>query len=177
MVGTKLHADDTPVPVLDPGRGRTKTGRLWSRCVTIAPPAAFYRYGPDRKGERPQAHLQAFTGVLQADADAGFAELHRKNRLLEATASPIAEGALTRIAALYEIEERARGRPPDERRHRAATGASAAVHRPVAGSCLRPLCRGLPKASYRRGRVPAPAQDLRHLRSGRLPEQALDRIA
>jgi transposase len=138
MAASKLHADDTPVPVLDPGRGRTKTGRLWvyvrddRPSGSQDPPAAFYRYSPDRKGERPREHLEPFSGVLQADAYAGFAELYRKNRIVEAacmaharrklheiyeaTASPIAEGALTRIAALYEIEDRARGRLPDERR-------------------------------------------------------------
>ena len=137
MAATKLHADDTPVPVLDPGRGRTKIGRLWvyvrddrpSGCDD--PAAAFYRYSPDRKGERPREHLSGFTGVLQADAYAGFAELYRRNRIVEAacwaharrkiydvhdaTASPIAADALERIAALYEIERRARGRPPSER--------------------------------------------------------------
>ena len=138
MAASKLHADDTPVPVLEPGRGRTKTGRIWvyvrddRPCGSEEPPAAFYRYSPDRKGERPQSHLEPFTGVLQADAYAGFDALYRKNRIVEAacwaharrkiydvhaaTASPIAEGALQRIAALYEIEDRARGRPPDERR-------------------------------------------------------------
>lgn len=138
MAASKLHADDTPVPVLDPGRGRAKTGRLWvyvrddRPSGSEDPPAAFYRYSPDRKGERPRSHLEPFTGVLQADAYAGFGELYRKNRIAEAacwaharrkiydiydaTASPIAQQALQRIAALYEIEDRARGRPPDERR-------------------------------------------------------------
>src|SRR5512132_1567935 len=63
MAADKLHADDTPVPVLDPGRGRTKTGRLWvylrddRPCAGAAPPAVLYRYSPDRKGEHPRAHL------------------------------------------------------------------------------------------------------------------------
>ena len=138
MAASKLHADDTPVPVLEPGRGRTKTGRIWvyvrddRPSGSDDPPAAFYRYSPDRKGERPQGHLEPFSGVLQADAYAGFGELYRKNQIVEAacwaharrkiydihaaTASSIAEHALQRIAALYEIEDRARGRPPDERR-------------------------------------------------------------
>ena len=123
--------------MLEPGRGRTKTGRLWvyvrddRPSGSAEPPAAFYRYSPDRKGERPREHLAPFAGVLQADAYAGFAELYATNRIAEAacwaharrkvyevheaTASPIAEAALARIAALYEIEQRARGRPPDER--------------------------------------------------------------
>ena len=68
-VGTqKLHADDTPVPVLDPGRGKTRTGRLWTYvrddrpAGSTDPPAVLFRYSPDRKGERPQAHLKHFKG-------------------------------------------------------------------------------------------------------------------
>ena len=70
----KLHADDTPVPVLLPGNKKTKTGRLWT-CVrddrnagsTLAP-AVWFAYSPDRKGIHPQTHLAGFSGVLQADA-------------------------------------------------------------------------------------------------------------
>jgi transposase len=77
----KLFADDTPIPVLDPGRGRTKTGRLWVYARDDRPwsgpepPAAVYFYSPDRKAERPAAHLQAFRGVLQVDGYAGFERL------------------------------------------------------------------------------------------------------
>jgi len=76
MGGATLHADDTPVPVLDPGRGKTKTGRLWVYVRDdrphggAAPPAAFYRYSPDRKGERPREHLKGFAGFLHADGGA-----------------------------------------------------------------------------------------------------------
>src|ERR1700684_4469971 len=68
----KLHGDDTPVPVLCPGRGTTKQGRLWTYvrddrpAGSTEPPAVYFRYSPDRKGERPQGHLASFTGVLQA---------------------------------------------------------------------------------------------------------------
>ena len=142
MGSAKLHADDTPVPVLDPGRGKTKTGRLWvyvrddRPCQGPAPPAAFYRYSPDRKGERPRAHLKDFTGVLQADGYAGFAELYAlkpdgSRRIVEAacwahvrrkffdihaaSGAPLAHEALERIRRLYAIEEEARGRPPGQR--------------------------------------------------------------
>ena len=80
--GAALHADDTPVPVLDPGRGRTKTGRLWtavrdeSPYGSTAPPAAFYLYSPDRKAERAHALLKGCRGHLHADAYAGFAGLY-----------------------------------------------------------------------------------------------------
>jgi transposase len=142
MGSAKLHADDTPVPVLDPGRGKTKTGRLWvyvrddRPCRGPAPPVAFYRYSPDRKGERPRAHLKNFSGVLQADGYAGFAELYALKpdgsyRVVEAacwahvrrkffdihaaSGAPLAHEALERIRRLYAIEEEARGQPPGQR--------------------------------------------------------------
>ncbi len=133
----KLHADDTPVPVLDPGRGRTKTGRLWTYvrddrpAGSQAPAAVFFRYSPDRRGERPREHLKGFSGILQADAYSGFGHLYEGGRILEAACwaharraffeihqandSPIAAEALERIGALYGIEEEIRGRVPEER--------------------------------------------------------------
>jgi transposase len=82
----KIHGDDTTVPVLSPGLGRTKTGRLWVYvrddrpfCGT-APPAAAYFYSPDRAGEHPAAHLSSFTGFLQADGYAGFEALYEARR-------------------------------------------------------------------------------------------------
>ena len=136
MAAQKLHADDTPVPVLDPGRGRTKTGRLWTYVrddrpgASEQPPAVLFRYSPDRRGEHPKAHLKPFTGILQADAYAGFGHLYGERvqeaacwaharrafyELHEANQSPIAAEALERIGVLYAIEAEIRGRPPDER--------------------------------------------------------------
>lgn len=137
MAGETLHADDTPVPVLDPGRGKTKTGRLWTYVRdergygSSTTPAVLFRYSPDRKGERPRAHLKGFNGVLHADAYAGFDGLYEGGRVTEAAcwahvrrkfhdvmttgASPIAEEALSRIGALYGIEEEIRGQKPGER--------------------------------------------------------------
>jgi transposase len=134
----KLHADDTPVPVLAPGTGKTKTGRLWTYVRDDRPagndaaPAVWFAYSPDRKGEHPQQHLRDFRGVLQADAYAGFNQLYANGRMQEAACwahvrrkfydlaqahgSPIAKEAIERIAALYAIESEIRGRPPDERR-------------------------------------------------------------
>ena len=83
MAGDRVHADDTVVPVLAPGLGRTRTARLWTYVRDDRPfggddpPAALYRYSPDRKGEHPRAHLNGFNGILQADAYAGYAELYR----------------------------------------------------------------------------------------------------
>ncbi|MBK3803382.1 transposase [Azospirillum brasilense] len=78
----KLHVDDTPVPVLAPGAGKTRTGRLWvyarddRACGDAAAPAALYRYTPDRKGEHPQRQLAGWRGALQADGYAGFNALY-----------------------------------------------------------------------------------------------------
>jgi transposase len=126
-----LFADDTPVPVLDPGRGRTKTGRLWVYARDQrpwdgpAPPAAIFVFAPDRKSERPAAHLQHFSGILHVDGYAGFERLRARGNVTlaacwihmrrnfyefyEATGSSIAAEALRRIAELYAIEERIRG--------------------------------------------------------------------
>jgi len=138
MCAEKLHADDTPVPVLSPGKGRTRTGRLWAYvrddrpCGGTDPPAVVYRYSPDRKAERPREHLRSFTGILQADAYSGFTPLYNSGEIVEAACwaharrkyydvyvadrSPIAGQALQRIGALYEIERQIRGCSPAERR-------------------------------------------------------------
>ncbi|MEK9721818.1 MAG: IS66 family transposase, partial [Quisquiliibacterium sp.] len=73
----KIFADETTAPVLDPGRGRTKTGQLWAYARDDRPwggsdpPAVAYVYAPDRKAERPRTHLAGFTGILQVDGYAG----------------------------------------------------------------------------------------------------------
>ena len=126
-----LFADDTPIPVLDPGRGRTKTGRLWVYAREQRPwsgpepPAAVYLYAPDRKAERPASHLEGFKGVLHVDGYAGFERLainsdvvlaacwaHARRKfyeVAEATGSPVAAEALRRIGELYVVEARVRG--------------------------------------------------------------------
>src|SRR5215471_13535799 len=138
MAAGKLHADDTRVPVLAPGQGKTKTGRLWTYvrddrpAGNTAAPAVWFAYSPDRGGEHPVRHLRTFRGALQADAYAGFNQLYKEDRIQEvacwahvrrkfydleqAHASPLAREALERIAALYAIEAEIRGRPPEERR-------------------------------------------------------------
>jgi len=138
IAASKLHADDTPVPVLAPGQGRTKTGRLWTYVRDDRPagdnaaPAVWFAYSPDRKGEHPAQHLEKFRGMLQADAYAGFNQLYENNRiehvacwahvrrhfydLEQAHSSPVAREALERIGALYRMEELIRGKPPEERR-------------------------------------------------------------
>jgi transposase len=138
MSAEKLHADDTPVPVLAPGNGKTKTGRLWTYvrddrpAGSATPPAVWFAYTPDRKGEHPKAHLKEFTGTLQADGYAGYDQVYEGGRIQEAGCmahvrrkfydlhvahnSPVAAEALERIGALYAIEKEIRGRSPAERR-------------------------------------------------------------
>lgn len=133
-----VHGDDTPIPVLAPGRGKTKTGRLWTYVRDERPaasqsaPAVWFTYTPDRKGEHPRKHLRDFTGVLQADGYTGFSKIYDSGRVLEAACwahvrrkfvdlhelhqSPVAAEVLDRIGALYAIEKEIRGRSPDERR-------------------------------------------------------------
>jgi transposase len=136
-----VFAGDTTLPVLDPGRGRTKTGRLWCYAVDNRPwcgpghPAAVDVYSEDRKGEHPASHRKGFHGLLQVDGYAGFGRLvgtaaddgprlafcwaHTRRKFYdihEATGSPFAAEALRRLAALYAIEADIRGKPADERR-------------------------------------------------------------
>ena len=133
-----LHVDDTPVPVLAPGTGKTKTGRLWVYVrderpfAGARPPAALFCYSADRKGAHPQAHLQDFRGVIHADGYSGFNQLFAGNRITEAacwahvrrkffdvhaaSGSPIAQEALNRIGDLYGVEKTITGSPPDHRR-------------------------------------------------------------
>ena len=138
----KIHGDDTPVPVLCPGRGTTRQGRLWTYvrddrpAGSTEPPAVWFAYSPDRKGEHPRRHLKHFTGILQADGYAGFDRLyndqdpqhpikeaacwaHVRRKFYDihvATDSPIASEALTRIGELYGIEAEIRGRSSEIRR-------------------------------------------------------------
>jgi transposase len=142
--GEIFHADDTTVPVLSPGLGKTATGRLWvivrdeRPWGSSVPPAVFYRYSPDRKGVHAEALLGDCRGFLHADGYAGFNALYRptdpggNGQLIEvacwshfrrklydvhhATASPIALEALERIAALFAIESSVNGCAPERRR-------------------------------------------------------------
>lgn len=136
----RVFADDTPLPTLERGRGRTRDGRLWVYAVDDrpwvgrGPPAVAYVYSANRKGEHPAVHLAGFRGVLQVDGFGGFKALrrsrtdgtvvlafcwaHLRRRFFEihaATQSPIASEALLRISALYAIEAAIRGRPAEHR--------------------------------------------------------------
>jgi transposase len=149
LAGEAIFADDTPVRMLAPGTGRTRTARLWTYARDerpwggSAPPAAWYRFSGDRKGQHPRDHLARFRGFMHADGYAGFEDLYRSGALREVArgalamvlgpradngslrrkfvdvhrsqASPIAEEAIRRIARLYAVEKEARGSPPDRR--------------------------------------------------------------
>jgi transposase len=138
LSAAKIHADDTPVPVLAPGNKKTKTGRLWTyvrderAAGENTAPAVWFAYSPDRKGEHPKQHLKNFKGALQADAYSGFHHLYGDGAIYEVAcwaharrkfhdihvvhASPITTEAIRRIGALYAIEEEVCGKPPELRR-------------------------------------------------------------
>ena len=152
MAAERVFADDTVLPVLDPGRGRTRTGRLWVYARDDRPwggndpPAVLYHYSPDRKAERPAAHLKTFSGILQVDGYPGFEPLaarddidlaacwaHTRRKFYDvhqATGSPIAAVVLNRIRDLYVIEGDIRG-------------ATAATRQSVRGRRSRPIIDAL----------------------------------
>jgi transposase len=141
MDSRKLHTNDTPIPVLAPGRKKMKTGRIWTyvrddcNSGSSDPPAASFAFSPDRQGKHPQQRLRHYHAVLQADAFAGYDRLfsaeHESGPLTEAacwaharrkihdvyisTQTTTAEEALKRICELYAVEEEIRGLPTAER--------------------------------------------------------------
>jgi transposase len=133
----RLFADETTAPVLDPGRGRTKTGQLWAYARDDRPwggddpPMVAYVYAADRKAERPEAHLGDFAGILQVDGYGGYAALARRRQQIRlafcwahvrrkffelADSSPVAAEVLRRIASLYAVEDEVRGEAAEQRR-------------------------------------------------------------
>ena len=138
LEGDAIHTDDTVVPVQAPGLKRTKKGRIWAHVRderpwgSAIPPAAFYKYSPDRRGEHPQSHLKDYEGFLHVDGFSGYDKLFARGKakevgclahirrkffdIYEATCSPLAEKALKWIAELYRIEREINARPPDVRR-------------------------------------------------------------
>ncbi|KUT77659.1 transposase, partial [Escherichia coli] len=137
----KVHADDIPVPVQEPGSGKTRTARLWvyvrddRNAGSQMPPAVWFAYSPNRQGKHPEQHLRPFRGILQADAFTGYDRLfsaereggaltevacwaHARRKIHDvyiSSKSATAEEALKRISELYAIEDEIRGLPESER--------------------------------------------------------------
>src|SRR5215213_813452 len=138
----RLFADETTLPVLDPGRGQVKKGFAWAIARDDRPwgggdpPAVVFRFAPGRGAEHAEALLAGYTGILQCDGYAAYKNLaapkgggdsatlvfcwsHVRRGfydLAKKKTAPIAEEALRRIAALYAIEAEVRGKLPDLRR-------------------------------------------------------------
>ena len=137
MAGQAIFADDTPVAMLALGSGKTQTARLWAYgrderpWGSTIPPASWYQFSSDRKGQHPKDHLPDYTGWMHADGYAGFEDIYRSGEIREvaclahvrrkfvdvhkAQGSAIADEAITRIAQLYAVEKAARGLVPDQR--------------------------------------------------------------
>ncbi len=137
LAGQAIFADDTPVKMLEPGTGKTATARLWAYgrderpWGSRIPPASWYQFSPDRKGQHPKDHLAKYQGWMHADGYAGFEDLYRSGDIREvacmahvrrkfvdvhrAQGSAIADETIKRIAKLYAVEKEARGSPPDRR--------------------------------------------------------------
>ena len=137
LSGQAIFADDTPVNMLSPKAGKTKTARLWTYVRDErpwngeAPPSVWYQFSLDRKGIRPKEHLSSYSGWMHADGYAGFEDIYNSGRIEEVACmahvrrkfvdlhksqgSSIAEDAIKRIASLYAVEKEARGSPPDNR--------------------------------------------------------------
>ena len=138
----KLFCDETRCPVLDPGRGKTKTGFLWALARDdrpwggTSPPAVAYSYAPGRGGEHAIKLLSGFSGILQVDGYTVYKQLtlptrpgggvmlaycwsHLRRKFYEVYVggnAPIATEALARLKKLYEIEAEIRGSSPEVRR-------------------------------------------------------------
>lgn len=177
LAAGKLHTDDTPVPMLDPGRGRTATGRLWvyaaddRACGGTTPPLVWYRFTPDRSGKHPQAELAAFKGFLQADAYAGYTKLYQRGDVIEIACwahfrrkiydehqnnpTALTTDLLARIAALYAVEVHIAGQPPGER---------ARVRRERSGPIVEDLRRAIERALAQLSPKASMAVALRYVR-------------
>ena len=150
-----LGVDETPVRVLDPGRGKTKTGYLWAMArderawCGADPPGVVYRYAPSRGGEQGEKLLAGFSGTVQVDGYPGYNRLRRAQRpggalttascwvharrglkeVFDSDGSPIAKAGLERIAELYAVEKSIRGKPPATRQAVRWTESAALVNR------------------------------------------------
>ena len=163
LKASKIHTDDTPVPMLVPGKGKTSQARLWTYVVddrasgSASPAMVWYKFTTDRSGVHPQAELKSFTGLLQADGYAGYEKLYHDGRIHEVACwahfrrkifenhqtspTPLTTDLLDRIAALYRIEAEVRGQQPDVRRQQRQEYSKPSIDalRSVTGDALRRL--------------------------------------
>ncbi len=149
-----LGLDETPVLVLDPGRGKTGTGYLWTMARDERgwsgpdPPGVLYEYAPGRSGKHGEKLLEGFKGTVQVDGYSGHNRLRREARpggaltlagcwvharrgleeMFDSNGSPIAKAGLERIAQLYRIEDRIRGELPAMRQFVRWTGSAPLVN-------------------------------------------------
>ncbi len=159
----KVHADDIPVPVQEPGSGKTRTARLWvyvrddRNAGSQMPPAVWFAYSPDRKGIHPQNHLAGYSGVLQADAYGGYRALYESGRITEAACmaharrkihdvharapTDITTEALQRIGELYAIEAEVRGCSAEQRLAARKTRAAPLMQSLQPGACVAQIAR------------------------------------
>lgn len=130
---TSLHADETPVQQLDPGKGKTKRAYLWayrSNDLSGSPPMVVFDYQTSRSGQHAASYLRDWRGVLMVDDYAGYKALfgggvielacwaHARRKFFDlhvAGGHPVAAEALQRIAQLYAVEEQARSFTDDQR--------------------------------------------------------------
>jgi transposase len=138
---TQLFMDETKAPVLEPGRGKTKTGYFWALARDDRPwggddpPAVVFTYAPGRGGRHAEDILKGFGGILQVDGYTGYNRLIKPGRqgppielaycwtharrklheLVKTGTAPLAGEGLKQIAALYKIEDEIRGLPPEDR--------------------------------------------------------------
>lgn len=163
LMAPRLFVDETKAPVLDPGRGRTKSGYFWAIAqdqrgwTGTDPPAVAYTYAPGRGADHAALLLKDFTGVLQTDGYAAYKTLaarrndvvlahcwaHSRRKffdLAKGGSAPAADRVLALIGVLYGIERDIRGQPPDARRQ-----ARRERSRPVLDELHRFLCEHLRK--------------------------------
>jgi len=133
--GEAIFADDTPIKLQ--AKGKCDTARIWTYVRDERPwggddpPAAWYQFTPNRKGEHPAKHLANYAGWMHADGYSGFNDLYRRGAIQEVACLAhirrkfidvhqsqgleMAEEAIRRIAALYAVEKAVRGLPPEDR--------------------------------------------------------------
>lgn len=131
-----LHADETPVQQLDPGKGKTKRAYLWayrSNDLDGGPPIAVFDYQTSRSGKHAAAFLEGWQGTLMVDDYSGYKALfaaglaeqacwaHARRKFFDLDSAtpkghPVAADILARIGRLYEIETQAKGHTPEERK-------------------------------------------------------------